>query len=190
MSMTTEINIVERNAPLRLSNLHIQYIPYVTPLDLWNGDMGLANSPHVELLQYIKKHGFDWTGIWRLRYTKERIRRREIGWPKWTDTMIRKRIRIRWKIYKSLKERGYKQSKARESPIIVLRKPFWETRFNVHTDNIHGPEIFDGAGRCSAAFVLGWDAIIADIGVDSKPGTCDRGKFGIKCAPMENKIWR
>jgi hypothetical protein len=186
--MRDEVKTVKHCVPVELSTLHNQYIPYITPIDLWNNDMSLAMSPHVEMLQYIVKHGFNWKEIFKLRYAQERMRRAEIGWPKWDKATIKRRIMVRWKIYKSLAAHGYKQSMA-VTPIMILEKPFWTTRFGLKDDRIRGPEIFDGAGRCSAAYVLGWDAILADICIDPKAGTGDRGRFASKLKPMEKHVW-
>ena len=189
MSMRTEVRTVKTRVPVELAKLHNQYIPYVTPFDLWNYDMALATSPHVEMLQYIVKHGFNWEEIFKLRYARERLRRKEIGWGKWGRATTKKRIMIRWRIYQSLKEHGYKQSRCESGPIMILEEPFWNTRFGLKDERVHGMEIFDGAGRCSAAYVLGWDAILADICVDPLAGTGERGKFGEKLAPMERHVW-
>ena len=73
-----------------------------------------------------------------------------------------------------LKKNGWNKKLAKVKPVIVLRKPIMETRFNWESGFLSGPEVYDGFGRCSAAFVLGWKTIPVVWAEDAKPGT---GRF-------------
>jgi hypothetical protein len=177
-----------------LKDLHYQYIHNYTPIKLWNYDMSLPNSPHVELLRLIKEDGFNWKRIWQTRYVEERIGRRKLGMKQWTDEHIKKHIRNRWATYKSLKKYGYKKKlhrtkKGRNYPIRVLLEPFWKTRFGIGRPWLCGFELWDGGGRSCAAHVLGWDSIPAEICEDTKPGTNDKGHFKDKLRKVKG-IWQ
>lgn len=45
-----EIRPISKLVDIPLAGLHYQYIHGVTPIDIWQHDMSLENSPHVELL--------------------------------------------------------------------------------------------------------------------------------------------
>jgi hypothetical protein len=188
-----DIKTVEKRK-VELKHLHYQYIHNYTPIKLWNFDMGLPTSPHVELLKLIRREGFNWKRIWQTRYVEERIGRREKGMKQWTDEHIKKHIRNRWATYKSLKKHGYKKKlhrtkKGRNYPIRVLLEPFWKTRFGVNESWLDGMEVWDGGGRCSAAYVLKWDSVPAEICEDTKPGTNNKGHFGDKLKKIKG-IWQ
>jgi hypothetical protein len=164
-----------------LARLHFQYVPMAQPEKFWYGMdmMALRTSPHVELLTLIREHGFDWKVIMDTPYVAERRERRTVhGRSNWTDSWIREHIKRRWQEYKSLKKHGYKKklhiTKSGEPrPVLVLKEPFWQTRFNLQKHHLKGPEIFDGGGRCAAAYVLGWKTIPGLWVRDAKPGSCE-----------------
>jgi len=183
-----EIKIISKPRMVRLDKLHLQYLPICCPLWLYPGvdPMRVSRTHHVSLLKHIIKHGMDWKKLKRTKYVRERRHRYDIGMVKWLDSHVRWHIKNRWKIYRSLKERGWSKKKAKEKPIIVLRKPFIETRFNWESGFLKGYEVWDGFGRTSAAYVLGWKAIPVVFGEDMKPGACEfnrgyrkiKGKYG------------
>ena len=135
-----EIKIVSKLTDIPLKKLHIQYIPVVTPMNIWNNDMFLKNSPHVELLRIIYKHGFKWERIMKSRFVQIRRHRYIMGLDKWTDKRIKEHIEQRWEIFKSLYKKGFIEKKSREKPVIVLKKPFWQTRFGFEADWLKGYE--------------------------------------------------
>jgi hypothetical protein len=192
MPIDDEAVVVGDLQDFQLDLLHYQYIPYVTPFqEIWRCDMSLSNSPHVELLRAIEEHGLNWKVLWQTRYVAERVRRRRVlKWRKWTDSYIRNHIKTRWNTYLSLKANGldprlYKD----DSPVKILQVPLWQSRFGIVTPGIHGMEIFDGGGRCAAAYALGWKAIKAVPIVDRLPGTCERGYLGVKLRSISKEVW-
>jgi hypothetical protein len=42
---------------------------------------------------------------------------------------------------------------------------------------LFGTEIYDGAGRCASAIMLGWKTIPGHIAVDAKAGSMDVAKY-------------
>jgi len=180
--------IISKPMPVDLKDLHIRYIPKVTPLHLWHDDMSLKNSPHVELMEIFNAHGCKWEIIKNSRYYAERKYRHEIGMKRWTTEKIYSHIKARYKIFKSIKKHGYDPKIDRANPIKVLRKPFWETRFNVFLPLLNGPEIWNGAGRASAAYVLGYKRIKAMWCADAHPHTKEKGKFASKLRDVEG-VW-
>ena len=169
---------------VKLDDLHIQYVPMVKPEQWWHGldMMALRTSPHVELLEIIKEHGFDWAIIKQSGYWKERVDRREThGRKDWTNEYIKRHIKRRWETYRSLKKKGYKKDLSTKQPLLVLKEPLWNTRFNWNDPNIRGLELVDGAGRASSAYVLGWKTIPVTWVQDAAPGSCT-------CKPIEGKF--
>lgn len=188
-----EVKVASKLQNIPLADLHIQYVHNVTPIDLWRRDMSLATSPHVELLRLIRGHGLNWDILKDTRYVEERRHRRAIGMKQWTDEYIKRHIKTRWDTYRSLKKHGfdaerYKKKDGRERPVLILAEPFWRTRFGYDAPWLCGPEIWDGGGRCSAAYVLGWKTIPAKMAADRKPGTGDKGRFAEKLAPIKG-VW-
>jgi len=173
-----------KKVSIPVDRLHYQYIHNVTPTELWNNDMSILNSPHVEMLKTIIKYGFDWKVLFETRYTKERILRREKGMKQWTDEHIKKHITWRFEVLKSLKKHGYKKKK-HQYPVRVLKIPFWTSRFSFNRDWLVGPEIWDGGGRCAAACVLGWKEIPCVLCEDLRPGSMDKGEFDDKLKKIE-----
>ena len=188
-----EVKAISKLVPIPLAGLHYQYIHGMTPIDIWNYDLSIENSPHVELLRLIQEHGLDWNKLKSTRYVAERRLRREKGNKKWTDEYIMGRLARRWEIYRSLKKIGYKPEKYKfkggvETPVRILKEPLWTTRFGFKADWLSGPELFDGAGRCSAAYVLGWKEIPAIWVEDKNPGSNDKGGFEEKLLHVKD-IW-
>jgi hypothetical protein len=182
-----------KSAKVILADLHYQYIHNFTPVKLWNFNMGLPTSPHVELLRLIKEKGFDWGALWDTRYVEERVCRREKGMSKWTNEHIREHIQTRWATYKSLKKYGYDPGKhttkkGRQYPVRILGCPFWTTRFGIDRDWLDGMEIWDGGGRSAAAYVLGWKKIPAIICKDAFPGSMEKGMFKDKLKHISG-VW-
>lgn len=186
MSSDDEVKIVGKLVDIPLADLHIQYIHGVTPIDLWNRDMSLSTSPHVELLQLMRKFPLRSVEVQSSRYFQERRNRYALGMTRWTDIHIEEHAKVRLDTYFSLKRKGYR--KGGDCPIKILREPFWKTRFGYNANNLHGPEIWDGGGRCTAAFVLGWKTIPAYWVEDVKPGSCDKGWFEKKLKNVKG-VW-
>ena len=172
--------------------LHYQYIHGVTPIDLWDYDMSVPNSPHVELLRTIIKSGMDWEKLKKTRYVEERRLRFKLGMDRWTDEHIQEHIKVRWKIYRSMKKYGFKaefyKTKHHSYPVRILGAPFWQSRFGFNAPWLHGPEIWDGGGRSAAAYVLGWDSIKAIKCVDVAPHSKQKGEFEKKLKNIQG-VW-
>ena len=163
---------------ISVDSLHHRYLPKITPLHLFKGSdpMHISKSPHVKLLRHLIKHGFNWRRLRNTKYVIERRHRFGLGMTRWTDDWIKQHVRVRWNIFKSLEKNGYDKKKAKARPIIVLEKPLIETRFSWDSGFLNGPEVYDGFGRSSSAFVLGWEKIPAVIARDAKPGTMEFSK--------------
>ena len=169
---------------VRLADLHYQYIPVVTPAEIWENDMALPTSPHVEMLRMLVD-GQPATGT---RYWSERQRRRLLGMSQWTDDHIRHHIKVRRGILQSLKKHGFKPDLYKDRPVKILMEPFWKTRFGGTPEWVKGMEIWDGGGRCAAAFVLGWETIPAVMVRDRAPGSGDKGGFAAKLSRVP-PVW-
>jgi hypothetical protein len=131
-----------------LADLNYQYVPGLTSDDIWHGDMSLPNSPQVELLQLLIKHGPYWDAIENCRFVQDRRYRRAKGVKKWTEEAIKEHIFLsRWRMLIGIKSFGYSQKRCKGQPVVVLRKPLFNGGL--------APEIFHGGRRCAAAYVLG-----------------------------------
>lgn len=188
MDKSADIKIVSKIQPIPLDKLRIRYVPVLTPLKIWNYDMRLKNSPHVELIQLIMKYGMDWDMIMKTRYVKERQHRYVCGLDKWTEEKIIAHVIKRGKIYKSLRKYGYSKKKEHGNPVIVLEKGFWKSRFEVKEKWLKGMEIWNGAGRCAAAYCMGWDFYPAVLAKDKYPKSHKKGKFKDKLRNVKG-IW-
>jgi hypothetical protein len=173
---------------VKLADLHYQYLRVVTPENIWNQDMALPTSPHVELMRLLLNDDPDQDEIRATRYFAERQRRYEIGMKQWTDDHIMEHIGRRWGILRSLKKRGYRKELHNAFPVRILAQPFWKTRFGGTPDWVDGMEIWDGGGRCAAAYALGWETIPAQMVEDVKPGSGDPGGFKDKLCSVKG-IW-
>jgi hypothetical protein len=193
MSTENETRILSPNLiDVPLESLRVQYVHGVTPIELWNYDMALATSPHVELLKKIAKYGLNWNVIMKTRYWAERAHRRNIGMAQWTGKHIREHILVRWKTYLSLRDNGFTPEmytgKTKSHPIKVMSTPMWESRFGYKAHFLRGPEIFDGAGRCSAACALGWKKIPVVWVEDARAGTKNPGGYKEKLESVKG-VW-
>jgi len=184
-----EIKITSKLVEIPLEKLHIQYVPVLTPMNIWKNDMSLVNSPHVELLRLIESFGFNWERIMESRFVKVRQHRAICGLDQWNEKKIKEHIEQRWKIYCSLLKYGFKKKKSREKPVIVLKQPFWKTRFGLNECWLDMWEIWDGGRRCSAWHVLLHKKILGVFAEDAKPGSGDKGKFEKKLAKCEG-VWK
>jgi len=187
--MSREVRpIIEKLVKVNLSDLHVRYIPVVTPGNLWRNDMSLKNSPHVELMKIFNKHGLSWLHIYKSRYYRERQHRFNIGMPRWHKRKISEHIIDRYRIYKSIKKYGYDKNKDRANPIQVLKIPFWKSRFKLENKWLDGMEIWNGAGRCAAAYILGYKQLPVLLVKDGNPGSNDKGKFADKLKNVKG-VW-
>jgi len=185
-----EIKII-RPIDIRADALHHRYLPKITPMSILGykpDPMHISRSPHVKLLRTLIKHGFNKRKLKQTKYFQERRHRYALGMPKWTDSWIYAHIKVRWNIFKSLEKRGYDKRKAKSKPIIVLEKPLIETRFNWESGFLSGPEIWDGMGRSSAAYVLGWKTLPAMLASDAKPGAMEFDKGFNKIKRYKNVV--
>ena len=176
-----DYKIIKDNVSLELDKLHIRYIP-MAKLENWyvvmNGYnmMSLVNSPHVELMQIFKDHGLDWARIKKTRYWDERKFRKKLGMKEWAKKYLMSHIKKRYKIFDSISRRGFDcvycwdHERQRDTSVLVHEKPFWCSRFG-DIPGIEGWEIYNGAGRASAMYVLGYKTIPAKTILDTKPGS-------------------
>jgi len=179
-----EVKIISDIVDIPLDKLHHRYVARVTPLELYEAvdPMHVFKSHHVSLLKTIIKHGLDKKRLMKTPYWKERQHRYNIGMTRWTNKKIWEHINDRWQTYRSLKKHGYDKKLGDRKPVLVLKKPFWETRFNWDSGFLNGYEVWDGMGRVSSAVVLGWKTIPGRFCEDMKPGACefDKGLNKIK----------
>lgn len=180
--------VIKGRKELKLDSLNYQFVPIVTPIKLWNYDMALKTSPHVELMRLFLDHGLDWEKIEETRYFKERVRRHDLGLRQWTTTRIKEHVQRRYAILRSLKRAGYRKKLYRDKPVSILKKPFWSTRFEYKKDFLTGKEIWDGGGRCAAAYALGWETIPIVYYCDVSPGSKTKGKFSSKLENVKG-VW-
>jgi len=180
----SEIKVISGIVDIPLNKLHHQYIAKCTPLEMYPGEdpMHVMKSYHVKLLNTIIKHGLNKKRLIKTGYWQERRHRYNIGMIKWTDSEVWKHIKRRWDTYCSLKKYGYDKKKGDRKPVLVLKQPLWETRFNWESGFLQGMECYDGMGRISSAIVLGWKTIPGRYCEDAKPGACefDKGLNKIK----------
>lgn len=179
-----EFKVVSKLVEIPLENLHYRFIPMSFSSAYWPGQepMKIGNSPHVEIMKIFKDRGFCDDCLKYTRYCRERLDRGlKYGMEQWLSTKYMKsHLKRRFKILKSLQRKGYRRP---EKPVLILKEPFWVTRFGFKSDSMRiiGPEIWDGGGRCAAAFVLGWETIKAFWVEDAHPGknSCRKieGKF-------------
>ena len=183
-----EIRVVTGLVDIELDKLYLRYLPKITPLELYPGSkpMRFKHSHHVDILKRIAKVGLDFKKLKDHPYIQERRHRYNIGMTAWTDSHVKAHLAHRWDTYQSLKRHGYK-SKLAVEPVIVLGKPLWETRFSWQSGFLFGPEIYDGAGRCAAAIMLGWETIPGYVAVDAKAGTCEMSKYMKKIKEHKEK---
>lgn len=184
--MSDEVKAISGPKNIKLSKLHVRYIPVLTPIELWNHDMSLENSPHVELMRELLEYGVCWGDLKASRYVRERMLRFKLGMTRWTEPYIIQHLHKRYEILKSLKKHGFVAKKS-NPPIQVLKEPLWKTRFGCEEKWLEGREIFNGGGRCAAAMALGRKSITVVMVEDAKkPG--DKGKFEKKLKGIKG-IW-
>ena len=131
--------------------------------------MWLPSSPHVELMEIFLRYGFDTPRIFNSRYFKDRQYRNSVG-LNWPDKKILEHVKKRYGTFKSMKK-GYDKNKCKTVPIVVLVEPFWKTRYNVNEEWLGGFEIWNGAGRCAAAYTWGDRDVPCVFAKDVEPGT-------------------
>ena len=174
-----EIRRITNIVYVRPEELHYQYIPYVVNREIWHDDMGLPNSPHVELTELmmlmIQGPGFDWDVIKKTRYYQDRLHRISMGIGSEKNAKVK--MLARYRLLKSIREKGLNKNRSNKVPIIILRQPFWKSRFNCQEPWVEGMEIWDGGGRCAMAHVLGIKSVPAYIYEDAHAGTCKSEKF-------------
>jgi len=183
-----DLEISSELVDIPVKRLHIRFIPVVTPMFFWANDMSLGNSPHVELLDLIKEFGLNWNVLEETRYWAEREHRYKIGFKDWDKKKIKTHIKRRWGIYRSLKKSGYRHKLRGDKPVIVLKKPFWKTRFGLDYDWLKGPSIWDGGGICAAAYYLGYETIPGYYAKDKYPGSKKKGVFEHKLRFVEDRF--
>jgi len=173
---------------VKLEDLHIRYIPMAKLENWWDGHkngcdmMSLATSPHVEIMRIFRDYGFDWKRLKHTKYTEERRFRAKVGMTQWkSKEYMKTHLKKRMSIFTSLKKHGYKAKLHKNRPIAVLKEPFWNSRFALINPLIKGYELWNGAGRSSAAYVLGFGEVPAVFYRDKYSGT-------MKCKDLEDRF--
>ncbi len=141
-----------RNIPIK--KLHAKFVPNETPLDIWNYDMSLKNSPHLELIFLISQYGFDWEKIFKSRFVKIQQHKYIMGFDGYGKDDIERIVKNQWEIYKSISLYGYRKKKWIKHPVMVSKKPIHKQK-NI----LQGMEIQDGTARCAAIMMLGIQTI-------------------------------
>ncbi len=170
--MKYDVKIISALSNIELAGLKYRYIPMAKIEPFWNGQqmMAIESSPHVEILKVLIKKRWDWDTILAMPYSIERKERRTLhGQKKWTDKYLINHLKTFFELYKSMDKDGYKL-KLSKRPVMILKEPFWKTRFNLNDDRIVGPEIWNGGHRCACAYVLGWKTIPGYWAEDICPG--------------------
>jgi hypothetical protein len=174
-----EIRKVAGPLDVNPGELYYQYIPGLIDESVWHNDMSVPNSPHVELVELmllmVQGPGFDWDVLKKTRYYQDRTYRMDRGIG--SDEYIKTKMLARYRVLKSIREHGLDKKQSNKAPIIVLRKPFWQTRFNCQEPWLSGMEIWDGGGRCAIAHVLELKTVPVYVYEDAYPGTCRSDKF-------------
>lgn len=161
-----------------LRELNYQYLPGMIDHDIWGFDMSLPNSPQVECVLLLLKHGKNWGKLKHCRFAEDRRHRFRLGMKKWTEEAIKEHIfSSRYKILKSIKKHGFDRKKNSLQPITVLKEPFWKTRFEYYADWLNGYEIYHGGRRCAAMYALGYEYVPVLLAEDKAPGSKSGGKF-------------
>ena len=170
--------ITKKLEKIRLDQLHYQFIPEFTDMNIWNFDMSLANSPQVECAELLLKYGKDWSKLKDCRFARDRRHRYYMGMEKWTEKAIKEHILgSRYDILMSIKKRGFDKKLNAKQPISVLKVPFWASRFNYVADWLKGYEIYHGGRRCSTMYALGYEHVSVMWVEDKHPGSNKGGKY-------------
>ena len=167
-----------------LKELHIRYIPMAKLENWWSGEptlMNLMTSPHVEVMDIFKDHGFKWGLLKATRYAEERRFRRKVGMPQWNEKYLKQHFRKRYDLFKSIKKNGFNPAKRASKPVAILKEPFWNTRFMWSNPVVRGLEIWNGGGASSACYALGYETIKGVWFEDAHPGS-------MKCKDLERKF--
>ena len=167
-----------------LEKLSIRYIPMAKLEQWWDGDplMALPTSPHVEIMRLMLEHGFDWKRLKHSRYADERRYRAKVGMPQWErSSFMKAHLRKRYAILTSLRDTGYRPKLHKNRPVAILKEPFWVSRFKLNNPRVYGYEIWNGGGRSTAAYALGWKTIPGQFYEDTAPGT-------LSCPDLEKKF--
>ena len=168
-----EIKYISKTISINLEKLHLRYVPQVEPLHLYNNDMSLKNSPHLEMLHLIGMYGFDWDRIENSRYGQILQHKHIMGVGGYEKKDILDNLSKAWRTHSSIATRGLRDGKK----VIVLNKPFWKTRFGHKEKGIKGMEIWKGVWICAAAYYLGIKVVKGRIAKDAYPGSKIKGTF-------------
>jgi hypothetical protein len=88
-------------------------------------------------------------------------------------------LKTREALFNSIRKHGFKFKKRKGDQVKILLEPFWKTRYNLRSEKITGPEIWNGVETCAILQVLGEERVKGLFMKDNFPGT--RG-----CARLEN----
>ena len=166
-----EIKYTSKLTQIDISKLHLRYVPHVEPLHLYNDDMSLKASPHVEMLYLIGTYGFDWDRIKESRYGQILEYKHVMGVGGYDRNDILDNLNKAWRTYSSIATRGMRDRRS----VIILKKPFWATRFG--HKKIKGMEIWKGVWVCAAACFLGMKTVKGRMAEDAYPGSGVKGIF-------------
>lgn len=168
-----EIKYITKTTTIPIEKLHLRYVPHVEPLHLYNNDMRLKNSPHVEMLYLIAIHGFNWDKLKNSRYVQILKHKHIMGINGYGTGEILNTLNNAWRTYISISRRGVRDRKG----VIVLKTPFWVTRFGCKKEKIKGMEIWKGVWVCAAASFLGITKVKGRMAKDAYPGSKIKGDF-------------
>jgi len=159
-----------------LRDCYTQHVPdrfFINSLFIQDGieDYRMTNSPHYEIFSLYRKNGWRWLNK-NYKNTKYRKMMKSLGHSGKPPSKIRK-------LYRSLNKTGYLHGKYRDRFIILLKKPFANTRYGRDIDN-NSPEVFSGHHRIGALLALEKYKVLIAFAKDICPGTCfSLGRFHV-----------
>lgn len=143
-----------------LNKIYSQYVPGYD-----KNNFSMITSPHYELAKLYYKNGDKWlrNNFYKTSYFILK------GGGTDKNVIISKKVIF---LFNSIKE-GYLRGPHKTNYIVVLNKPFIESRYNVKNIKLSSPEVFMGHHRIGALLALGINRAKVVIAKDNTPGICE-----------------
>lgn len=151
-----------------LKGLKVRFVGIYEDVRTFRGD--LETCLESQLFRIFKEFGNKKVLTKESEYAKRYMRIAEINGHR---PNLEKHLAKKFYHFQYVRKHGFLLRKRRGDPILILKEPFWKTRYGEEFDVLEGPEIWEGVTVCAALWVTNKERVRVLWARDRYPGRKD-----------------
>lgn len=149
-----------------LEGLKVRFVGIYDDIRTFRGD--IDNCLETQLFRVFKEFKGNFTIAKETDYVKRYLRIAEMrGFKPKVEELLNRKLRL----FTYIRKKHFIQRKRKGDPILLLKEPFWKTRYGGEFDSLEGPEIWEGVSVCAALWVTNQKRVKVLWAKDRAPGT-------------------